>query len=333
MDPLTHTLASYALSRAASKQPSLRLTLLFLTAGLAPDLDELAKLGGVMSGLSYSRAVTHSLVGAGVVALLLAVAFWRIGPGRSTAPISFLRALGASALATGAHLFLDATTSRGEALLWPFRQTRAAWDLMLEVEPLLLAPLLICLLLPLLFRLITEEIGAKSSSGAGRGWAVIALAAVLLYGGARFLLHTRAVAALEANSYHGRAPLHAGAFPSSAWPLHWRGVVETETTIEDLDVSLGSGDGVQPDRARTHYKPEGSLLLEAVRSTPTAQFYLRLARFPAASIERKIEGYRAELREIGYSPLRSRESVCTGVFEMSEEGKVLREGLRCERTR
>ncbi len=333
MDALTHTLASYALSRAASKAPSLRLTILYIAAGLAPDLDALAKLVGVMPGLAYSRAVGHSLAGAGALAVLLALVFWRLEARRSPGKMTFLRALGSSALAAGAHLLMDATTSRGVALLWPFRQTRTAGDLMLEIEPILLAALLLGVLLPLLFRLISEEIGAKKSSSAGRGWALFTLAAVALYGGARFLLHTRAVTALEASSYHGRAALHAGAFPSSPWPMTWRGVVETEMTIEEVDVSLGAVEAVHPERARTHYKPESSPLLEAVRSTRTAQFYLKLARFPAASIEKTFQGYRADLREVGYSTLRAREDVCVGTFQLNEQGKVLSEGLRWERAK
>ncbi len=327
MELITHALASYALARAVVAKPPPRVTLLIVAAGLAPELDWFSRLGGPAASLRAYRTITHSLASAAALALVLALAFWLLERRRSEPRVCFLRALGLSALAISAHLLLDLTNSYGLALLWPFRATRFAWDLAEALDPLVLVTLLVGVLLPALFALITEEIGARRSERSGRGWAIAALVLVAGYGAVRFVFRERATTLLFAAQFHERTAIHAGAFPVSAFPFTWHGVVETDSTLEEVYVSVGPGAYFNPDRSLTHFKPEASSVLDAARKARTALAFLALARFPMVSVERTLDGYRAEFREIGYSPLRDRAGGYAAVIELDEQSRVTREEL------
>jgi hypothetical protein len=188
-------------------------------------------------------------------------------------------------------------------------------------------------LLPVLFRLVGEEIGARQGGRAGRAWSIAALVFLALFCAARFLLHERAASLLAANQYHGRAPLHSGAFPDSANPFHWLGAVETDASIEEIEVPLGPGADFNPDRSRTYYKPEASPALDAARQSPAAARFLGLARFPSASIDRTAEGFHVEFREIGFSPLRDVRGYYYAEVELDGQARVLREEIGYMRTR
>jgi membrane-bound metal-dependent hydrolase YbcI (DUF457 family) len=335
MDPLTHALTSYALVRAVSPRPAKGIALLVVAAGVAPDLDVLSNLAGPSAGLWFGGAVTHSVLGAAALAALLAFSFraWerkRPGDGHS-----FLSAFGWATLGAAVHLLLDLTNSYGLALLWPFRMTRTAWNFTLLLDPILLSVLLFTLLLPGLFRLISEEIGAHTEGRAGRGWATAALAFLAVFCAARFFLHERAVTLLGASRYHDRAPLHTGAFPDSANPFHWLGVVETDVSIEEVEVPVSPGAEFNPDRSRTYYKPEASPALDAARSAPAAARFLALARFPSASIERTAEGFSVTFRDVGFSPLRDGRGYYFAGVDLDPQGRVVQEelGYRRERLR
>ncbi len=335
MDPLTHALTSYALVRAALPKPARGTTLLVVVAGLAPDLDMLSEVAGRSAGLRWGGAAMHSVVGATATAVLLAFCFRAWQRQRSGDGGSYVSALGLAALGIAAHVLLDLTNSNGLALLWPFRTGRTAWNFTLLLDPILLTVLLLTLLLPGLFRMVSEEIGARTGESAGRGWAIVALTFLSLFCAARFFLHARAETLLGASRYHDRAPLHCGAFPDSANPFHWQGVVETDASIEEVEVLVGPGADFNPDRSRTYYKPEASLALEAAREAPDAARFLALARFPSASMERTADGFRVDFRDIGFSTLRNLRGYYFAEVELDAQARVLREetGYARERLR
>jgi hypothetical protein len=162
----------------------------------------------------------------------------------------------------------------------------------------ILAVFLACALLPQLLALVTEEIGAKSKGPRGRVGAVIALAAVFMYIGARSILHGNAVAMIEARTYRGELPRRVAAFAESDSPLHWRGLVETERAFYDLDLNLAAGSSFNPDAAVASYKPEASASLEAARTTDAVRRFLAAAKFPKASVEKSDAGYRVRIRDL-----------------------------------
>ncbi len=299
MEPVTHALATLALSKAGLGRGMPRAVPMLLAAGLAADLDWLAYLGGPRAFVWLYRTWSHSLLW--MVAVAAAVAgvyvFLRKGADGQRPPFRpvFLLCLAAS----GLHLLLDLGNPYGVKLLWPFSGKWFAWDLLTPVDPWLLFLLVAGLLLPALFRLVTEEIGAKSRRR-GRG-ATVALVLAALYLGGRWMLHERAETLLMATMYHGAIPLAAAAYPQAASPLNWDGVIATENTIEEVAVPLGPGGEFDSDRSRTHFKPEATPHLEAALESEAARRFAAYARFPLAAVERIEDGWKVTLRDVRFA--------------------------------
>ena len=82
MDPLTHTLASFTLQRAAFPRISRAATLAMVLAGTVADADLLSAYGGPSAYLNFNRAYFHSLLVALIFALLATLITLTIGPCR-----------------------------------------------------------------------------------------------------------------------------------------------------------------------------------------------------------------------------------------------------------
>lgn len=305
MEPVTHALTSLAFARAGQKVLPRFGTSMLVFSGVASDLDYASYFGGAGAFLRFHRTMLHSLPCGALIAAAIACAF--CGWDRNRSPkdegqrLRFGPAFSVCAVGVGAHVLLDLFTADGLQLFWPFRARWFALDLVANLDPWVLVILIAGLLLPQLFRLVSEEIGDRRK-GSGAQWgAIVTLVLVSAYLGARADLHSRAVTLLLSHEFHGRAPLEAGAFPFSSAPLDWRGVVSTDNTIEDVDISLAPGSDFDPDRSLTRYKPEDSSALEAGERTLAATKFLSYARFPLATVAGLENGYRFELRDLRFA--------------------------------
>ncbi|MFQ5662596.1 MAG: metal-dependent hydrolase [Terriglobia bacterium] len=330
MDNVTHTLTALVLARAGAQRLAPYATAALVVAANVSDIDYLSFLGSAASYLEYRYAWTHSLAGAAVLGAGVAVGFWGIARRRRPQPRRLRNLLAVSLLGVLSHSFLDWTTASGAQLLWPVKDTRYALDWLAFTDPWLLIILVLGLLLPALFRLVAEEIGARrSDAGLRRGaWTALAACALLVAG--RAVLHRDAVAQLESRLYQSRTPVRAAALPTPLNPLRWEGVVETDTTYETVGLTLfQSRQGFEP--ATTFYKPSPSPALEAALSTPAARRFLSRARFPQAVITPAAEGWRVELRELasGAEPFGSRNLLVQ--IELNRELEVLTEKIRSGR--
>jgi hypothetical protein len=165
------------------------------------------------------------------------------------------------------------------------------------IDPWLLAVLLAAAALPFFFGLISEEIGARRPNR-GRGLAIFALVFLLGWFGLRGVMHSRAVAILDARLYHGLVPDRVGAFASLGSPFRWNGVVQTS---EGWNVTaLNALEDFDPDTARAYYWPESDPALSAARTTHTAQVFLDFARFPYTYVEPDEGGYRVVFRDLRF---------------------------------
>jgi inner membrane protein len=306
---LTHALVSLMLGRAGGKLlPRFGLAML-VASGVAADLDFLSYLGGPSAYLQFHRGVLHSVLGSIVLVCALAAGFVVIDRriavkyvGSKLPPLSFLAGVSVCAVGVAVHLVFDLASGIGARLLWPFRPGWTAWNLLGNLDLWVLLLLALGLLLPEVFRLVSEEIGERGKGPRGQRAAVVTLSLLLIYVGARAGLHSRAVDELNSREYRGAAPLDAGAFPSALSPFAWRGLVATDNTVDVMEISLVPGAGFDPDRAVEHYKPEDSAVLEAAQNTAAAKTFLRYARFPLAGLERGDEGYRFTLRDLRFAP-------------------------------
>lgn len=119
-------------SAAAPGPESRRAALVGLGAGLLPDADVLIRSAAdPLLVLEYHRHFTHALVMVPVVALVAAVAFWLVLRRR----LPFRRVYGYALLGASLAGVLDACTSYGTHLGWPFLDEPVAWSIIAIFDP------------------------------------------------------------------------------------------------------------------------------------------------------------------------------------------------------
>jgi membrane-bound metal-dependent hydrolase YbcI (DUF457 family) len=278
---------------------------MLVVSGLAADLDYASYLAGPGAFLKIHRALFHSALGSLALIGVIAAAFCfldrKLPPKDPRAPLAFAAAFLVCGVGVICHLALDFCNGESVQLLWPFKIVSAAWNLTQSLDPWILFVLLAGLLLPQLFRLVSDEIGERKRGAVGGKGAAIALILLVAYLGARAYLHSRAVDLLISREFHRREPLAAGTFPSATTPFSWRGVVTTDNTIEEVELSVAPGAEFDPDRSLTHYKPDESAALDAGQGTASAKKFLAYARFPLASVTHLEDGFRFELRDMQFA--------------------------------
>ncbi len=300
MDNLTHTLTAVALSHAGLHRRTRFATLTLIAAANLPDLDIVSRLWGSATYLKYHRGFTHSILGVSLLAFLLAWTIYFLGrkakpkPGP---PLSLPWLLILAWIGTASHLLMDFTNSYGVRPFLPFSPRWYAWDIMYIFDPLLLVFLCLGLGLPLLLRLVSEEVGASKSRPA---WgAVFSLCALVFLWGLRDVAHRRVLGLLEAHTYSDQDLLRVGAFPSPFNPFAWTGVVETDTAYDVLPVNALDND-VDPRSAREFHKPEASAALDAALKTRTGRIFMDFAKFPWAQAEENGEGFDVQIRDLRF---------------------------------
>jgi inner membrane protein len=147
VDPLTQGTLGAALPQAVAQRRRMGLAMLCgFVAGMAADLDMLIHSAeDPLLFLEYHRQFTHSLIFIPVGAALVAAVLWLPFGRRRQWPWwhVYLYCL----LGYATHALLDACTSYGTQLLWPFTDRRFAWNNVSIIDPLLTLPLLALVLL------------------------------------------------------------------------------------------------------------------------------------------------------------------------------------------
>jgi inner membrane protein len=303
MDNLTHTLTGFAISYAGFNRKTRYATLAVVIGANLPDIDLVSRFWGVATYLKYHRGITHSFLGITVLAVLLAATLHFLGkrrpPPKSGPPLNGRWLLIACWIATASHLLLDFTTSYGIRLFMPFNSHWYAWDIEPIIDPLLWAILIAGLGLPFLFRLISEEVGARKTGY--RMGATVSLCMMVALWGVRDLAHRRALNVLGARMYGEENPEQLGAFPTPGNPFAWNGVVETSSVYYVLPVNVLQ-DNVDPQGARIFRKPEPSPPLEAALKTRTAAIFMDFARFPWAEVISNENGPTVRIQDLRYQP-------------------------------
>jgi inner membrane protein len=133
MDTVTHGLLGAAASQALlGKQLPRSAALIGCIAGMAPDLDLfIGSRTDPVASILYHRQFTHSLIFIPLGALLVSLLFIWSERFKGARPAVF----GAACVGYGLHGPLDACTSYGTLLLWPFSLQRLAWDVIAIVDP------------------------------------------------------------------------------------------------------------------------------------------------------------------------------------------------------
>ena len=141
MDPLSQGTVGAAFAQStANKNNIFKIGIIGFLAGLAPDLDVLIRSSNdPILFLEYHRQFTHSLFfipfGSLIVAFLLFPLVKR--------SMRFKTVYLASLLGYATHGLLDACTSYGTQLFWPFSNERVTWNNISIIDPLFTIPILI----------------------------------------------------------------------------------------------------------------------------------------------------------------------------------------------
>ncbi|HUO35547.1 MAG TPA: metal-dependent hydrolase [Candidatus Acidoferrum sp.] len=326
MDPLTHALTSLAAARAARKRLPRFGVWIVVAAGLSPGLDAASVWIGAAAYLRLHLGLLHGILGAPLLACIIAASACsvarRIPSKENSPPLRFLPALAAATLGVSLHLALDYLSGPGVMFLWPFRLRWWGCELVQNFDPWLLAVLVAGILIPELVSMVGEEIGERKQGPRGRVAALTTLVLITGYLGFRAELRARAINLLMSSDYHHRAPLEADAFPMSANPFSWRGVVSTDNTIEEVFVPVGQPDEFDSDHSLSYYKPANSLPLQAAEDTRAAKQFLAYARFPLVNVEESHSGWTVTLRDLRFSPADPGPENIIAVVQFNNIGQV-----------
>ena len=126
MDPISQGAIGALAAQASVRHKNLaKVTLVGCLAGLAPDLDVLIQSReDPILFLEYHRQFTHSLLFIPFGSLLVAITLL----GFLKDSLNFKTIYLASFLGFATHGLLDACTTYGTMLLWPFSNARIAWN-------------------------------------------------------------------------------------------------------------------------------------------------------------------------------------------------------------
>lgn len=224
MDPVTQGVLGASVGQAASRASDLRAAaVLAALSGMAPDLDVLIRSDvDPLLFLEYHRHFTHSLVFIPFGALLCAGVFHWFVRGRFSFVQTWLYCL----LGYATHGLLDACTTYGTQLFWPFSNVRVAWNAISVVDPLFTVPAL------------GLVIASFWWSSLRLAW--IALAWMGLYMGFGAVQNVRAEqAGAELAASRGHAPVSISAKPGFANLLLWKVVYEVDGVFHVDAIRVG----------------------------------------------------------------------------------------------
>ncbi|HEY5056853.1 MAG TPA: metal-dependent hydrolase [Acidobacteriaceae bacterium] len=344
MEPVTHFLTGACLARAGFNRKAAYATLAMTLAAEAPDLDVVWGAGGPVVAFQHHRGITHTFLGLPFEAAIVVGVVWGIHRWRlrryqeaahkaektprpqatsqsfstdeplvrplTVAPVRWGWLYLFSLIALASHLLLDWTNNYGLRPLYPFDSSWYAGSFVFIFEPVMFAALLLGLCAPALFGLIAGEVGVRKPLFRGRGWAITALAMIVLLWGWRWFEHDAAIDAAsnanygpratsvvrpEANPADGSSPppttsraipaelLRITADPYPANPFLWQTVVETPSYYQVATVDLLKGT-VETNPARDlFYKPRWTAAVRAARRSWLGHVYLDWSSWPVVA--------------------------------------------------
>ncbi|MGA2166881.1 MAG: metal-dependent hydrolase [Terracidiphilus sp.] len=298
MEPVTHFLAGACIGRAGLNRKTAYATLAAVLVAEAADLDVLWSLGGPVEELKHHRGITHTFIAAPVLAGVVVGAVWllkrwveahrrrkpaaapvgTVDPGapgpRLPQPVRWGWLYSTALISALSHLLLDWTNNYGLRPFFPFNPRWYAGSFVFIAEPVLWALLLAGLVIPGLLGLVAGEIGARRREFRGRGWAIFALAGVVVLCGWRWAEHAHAQALVE-NTQITAVPVKRVALePYPINPFRWHAILETADFYQTAEIDTRSGEIDSDPRRDVLFKPSATAATEAAKRTPLGQAYL-----------------------------------------------------------
>ena len=141
MDPISQGTVGAAFAQStANKNNIIKIGIIGFLAGLAPDLDVFIRSStDPILSLEYHRQFTHSLFFIPFGALIVTLVIFPL----VKKSLSLKTVYVASFFGYTTHGFLDACTSYGTLLFWPFSNERVTWNNISVVDPIFTIPVLV----------------------------------------------------------------------------------------------------------------------------------------------------------------------------------------------
>ena len=150
MDPITQGTFGGIFSQAfSSKRKMFAASFVGIIAGLSPDLDTFIRSNeDPLLHLEFHRQFTHSFIFIPFGALIVTLFTFYFVKKYVTFFENYIFAF----VGYSTHALLDACTSYGTQLFWPFSNYRFAWNSISIIDPLLTIPILILMILAVIFK-------------------------------------------------------------------------------------------------------------------------------------------------------------------------------------
>lgn len=280
MDPFTHGLLGAVAARAVLGPQFGRPLghagwMIGAAAGMLPDVDFFIRSDAdPLLNIEYHRQFTHSLAFApigGVIAALPWLTFRKFR-------IEWRAVLAAGLVGYATHGVLDACTTYGTHLAWPFSPARESWNLMTTIGPLFTLFLLLGLLFGLVFAALRRS----------RAPAFAALALCLAYVGTAGWQREKAEAALERIAAGRGHPVdRAEVFPTVGNPLVWRTLYRSGDTLHADRVRVPlSGEAQWKQGPRMAHLDERDLTADERADPRVQRDFRRFSYFSAGWVTR-----------------------------------------------
>ena len=144
MDPISQAAVGVTAAKSQNISNTLLVILIAASAGMAPDLDILINSDkNPLLSVAYHRHFTHSFFFIPFGALIVSAFYYFFLKNK----FSFKRIYLISFSAYATHGLLDACTSYGTLLYWPFSNERVAWNLISVIDPVFTITLILFLFL------------------------------------------------------------------------------------------------------------------------------------------------------------------------------------------
>ncbi|NKB98640.1 MAG: metal-dependent hydrolase [Pseudomonadales bacterium] len=208
------------------KEKMVTATWLGCAAGMAPDLDVFIQSPtDPLLFLEFHRHFTHSLIFIPIGAAIVALVLYRLVQHK----LNLREAYFASLLGYATHGLLDACTTYGTQLFWPFSDERIAWNNVSVVDPMVTLPLLALVIL-------AAKLKRPIFTMAGIGWVF----AYLLFG--VFQMQRAESVATELALGRGHEPQRLTLKASFANLIVWKSIYEHDDTyyVDGIRVAGGS---------------------------------------------------------------------------------------------
>ncbi len=241
MEPVTHVLTGACLARAGLNRRAAYATVAMAIAAEFPDIDTLWGFRGPLDAFQHHRGITHTFLGvpfeaAIVLAIVYAIHRWRaarytrrrpavpvgdhvpIERPLTAAPVHWGLLYGFCILALLSHLLLDYTNNYGLRPFFPFNPHWYAASIVFIFDPVIFCLLLMGLIVPVIFRLVSSEVASRRQRFTGTGWPIAALLLIVLFWVARWTEHNRAMQLAMSQSLEAPPPQSFDDAPSAAAP-------------------------------------------------------------------------------------------------------------------